>query len=659
MNFRQFALTNLKRNTRSYAAYFLSSAFSITIFFMYAAFIFHPDIIAGTLDMDAASSSPSREAMQGTVIIAEWIIFAFSFIFVLYSMNAFLHSRKKEFGLLSLLGITKGQLNKLIFIENNIIGLFAIAVGILTGTLFFKLFLMAVSAAFSLPATLPFIIAPKAIFVTAGLFFLLFEVICFITLFTVRNNNISELLYSIKKPKKYPAYSMVLSVISLLTIGTGYYLAYQANLFEMIVLMIPITALVTFGTYFLFTQCSILVIRLLQKRRSSYLRSTNLLTVSDLAFKLKDNARVLFIVSILSAVAFTSSGVLFSIVKNMEAEVEARYPQSIALSTATNLEAYNKAKQQLTKALQDKGIAYEGREMKLMEARYLFNPDGVKTPLGITFNTDKEETGIHLLSEDDYNAWARFNDKKTVDLREKQALYVPPTPDEGVVFYTQDRIKISIDQRSYVLEMGYSRQQALAPMPLTSETLIVSKEIYKQIEKGHNPENDVTYYGIHLPDWRNNVETILDISQNITLEKGLYFDSRADMMKIYKSTFHLPFFIGFFISALFFLAAASILYFRLYNEIDNDLIHYHALYRIGLTQAEMKSIITKQILLLFLAPFVVAVFHAGFAFKALNNMLAGSVAGPSITIISAFFALQMMYFFVVRTLYFKKLKQVM
>ncbi|MEH6941883.1 ABC transporter permease [Bacillus sp. JJ722] len=659
MNFRQFALTNVKRNTRGYAAYFLSSVFSITIFFIYAAFIFHPDVLSESLRIEETSNSPSQIALRDTIILAEYIIFSFSFLFVLYSMSAFLHSRKKEFGILNLLGITKSQLNRLIFIENNVIGLTAIFTGIGFGILFFKLFLMGISAVLSLPVTLPFVIAPKAFYVTIGAFLILFEVICFFTLFTVRFNNVTELLYSIKKMKKYPTYSILISFVAVITICTGYYLAFNSTIYQMIVLMFPITLLVTFGTYFLFTQCSILFVRLLKKRRSYYLHSTNLLTISDLAFKLKDNARVLFIVSILSAVAFTSSGVLFSIVSNMKEETINRYPQGIALSTSYNHEGYNSAKRQLTNALQDANLSFEAHELKLLQAQYVLDKNNMQTPFGINIRSKNEVTSIQLLSQSDYNVWAKLTNRKTINLQNNQAVFVAPIPDDGIVWYTKDHIKIHVNQQPYTFSVRYMKQPILSPNKSTDEILVISDSQYQQLANTHDFKNTISFLGVHLPNWERDHDAIINISKKLELEQGIYFDSRANATDDYKAMFYLPFFIGLFISCIFFLASASILYFRLYNDIENDLVHYRALFRMGLTQEEMKTIISKQIFLLFFAPFIVAVAHASFAFKALHNIISGSVLGPSMIIFSTFAILQLVYFFVVRTLYFQKLKQVM
>jgi ABC-type antimicrobial peptide transport system permease subunit len=74
--------------------------------------LFHPALEKGYLNTIAKRG----------LSVAEWMIFAFSILFVLYSVNAFLKSRSREFGILTIQGIAPGQLRKLITAENIIIG---------------------------------------------------------------------------------------------------------------------------------------------------------------------------------------------------------------------------------------------------------------------------------------------------------------------------------------------------------------------------------------------------------------------------------------------------------------------------------------------------------------------------------------------------------
>lgn len=65
---------------------------------------------------------------------------------------------------------------------------------------------------------------------------------------------------------------------------------------------------VVIGTYFLFSQLSVYVIRVLKKKDTVFFNKTNLLTISELAYRMKDNATMFFMLAIVSAVAFTGIG---------------------------------------------------------------------------------------------------------------------------------------------------------------------------------------------------------------------------------------------------------------------------------------------------------------------------------------------------------------
>lgn len=92
MTFRQFAFNNVLRNKRLYAAYFLSSMFTVMVFFTFAMFTFHPAINGG-----AGQSGMGLKALSG-MYVSGGIIFVFSFFFILYSMSCFFNQGKKSSG---------------------------------------------------------------------------------------------------------------------------------------------------------------------------------------------------------------------------------------------------------------------------------------------------------------------------------------------------------------------------------------------------------------------------------------------------------------------------------------------------------------------------------------------------------------------------------
>ncbi|MBS7719140.1 FtsX-like permease family protein, partial [Vibrio cholerae] len=81
-------------------------------------------------------------ALNILMTISEVVIVFFSFFFLLYSIGTFLKVRKRQFGILTVLGISQKQLKRLIFLENMLIGMLSIFFGIQLGLVFSQFFLL-------------------------------------------------------------------------------------------------------------------------------------------------------------------------------------------------------------------------------------------------------------------------------------------------------------------------------------------------------------------------------------------------------------------------------------------------------------------------------------------------------------------------------------
>src|SRR5690606_16720495 len=117
-----------------------------------------------------------------------------------------------------------------------------------------------------------------------------------------------DLIKGNEAPKKEPKASVYLSVLSIILLAAGYTTALIVKNLQVIIAMIPVTIVVIIGTYFLFTQLSVYTINLLKKSKNFFWKKTNLVLMSDLAYRMKDNARTFFFVAIVSTVAFSAIG---------------------------------------------------------------------------------------------------------------------------------------------------------------------------------------------------------------------------------------------------------------------------------------------------------------------------------------------------------------
>ncbi|MFC4077149.1 FtsX-like permease family protein [Salinithrix halophila] len=640
MTFPRFAFNNVRRNFHSYLAYCLSSAFAVMVFFTYALFIFHPDI---------DQSEMSKTVAQG-MKAAEYIIFVFSFLFVLYSVSAFLSVRKKEFGILTIHGVTRGQLNRLVFLENLFIGALSVGGGIVAGLLFSKGFLIVGADVLGLKK-LPFYFPVKAMLLTVCSFFPMFFVISLATVFLVRNNRVIELLQGSKKPKKEPKASILLSLLSAACLVGGYGLAIVVSdqypgEFEQ--WMLPIIGLTTVGTYFLYTQASVALIRLTKKRRRFYRRGVRLLWLSDLTYRMEDNARMFFLVTMVSTVAFSATGALLSQFEVLESQAKF-YPYTFDYTFDPTTKK-NQAKGESDLAVIEKELDRAGVRYQKVRADRLYGK----------LSSPKFPDIVGVLKLSQYQKMAKALKQKPRTLEPGQALLIDQRSEKS---RTEQKIgsHVRLNKKSLSIADRSDQQVIAYQEPLT---FVVPDRFYDQIKKDQQIE---TYIGYSVPEWKDSIPN----PQAVKIAKGLKeklkletFDPSfsspdlfyAEMKQGYGATL----FVGLFIAVIFFVCAGSFLYFRLFTDLEREQLRYRAISKIGLTVEEMKRSAGIQIALLFFVPFGLAVGHTSVAFIAMQNMFPiESVLVPSLVTIGAFFLLQLIYFAMVRTRYLQNLKRAM
>ncbi|MDQ0416817.1 putative ABC transport system permease protein [Croceifilum oryzae] len=633
MNFRQFALNNVKRNARAYSAYFLSSVFAVMVFFTYAVFIFHP-----SLDIPGL-----RKVMGAAVGIA----YVFSFLFVFYSISIFLKSRNKELGILTILGAQKKQIRKLIFLENILIGIAAIVIGMICGLACAKLILL--YGANILEIKLPFYLPLQAMGLTAGAFFVLYIVLSFSILAFIRQKKALELLMGTSKPKKEPKAHILLILLSIGLIATAYYFSSKSFTYMKEALVSGIM-----GIYFFFTQFCVFLMRLLKRNRSFYWRGTKLLWVSEMSYKLKDNARMFFMVTIVIIMASSA----ISLVHYMDYETKEAYRENPFAITFSDREGKDWASgmKKIDLELEKAGLTYE----KVISKSIWIHG------------------GLHVIKESDYPQLAKLLEMKVSHkLKSREAILISPESKlensrSGQQIEQELKEELSVHDLQIV-------QRIDKTIELYNAFVVVNDQTYQQIEQKQreknqaqqnkaNPENISIYY--FVPDWSNQKFPRSDSKQaklskvleGIAHEDG-HVKTRAVSYLEKQKEHSMMSFIGILIAAIFSLATGSFLYFKLYSDLNDDQRIYQMLSRIGLSTREMKWTCTIQMAMLFFIPFIVAglvsVSVSVLQVFSRSSFQAQGMLTSSLISITGFFVVQLVYFLIIRALYLKEMNKVM
>jgi len=622
MTFRQFAFNNVLRNKRTYAAYFLSSVFSVMAFFVYAVFAFHPDMSGGTVHRN----------VQSAMHFAEALIYAFSFFFVLYSMSAFLKTRKKEFGLMVMLGMSDGQLRWMVFLENVLIGFFATVGGIGAGLVMAKLMLLSAENLLGLDETLPFYWPLEAIGLTFVAFLVLFVVISMFTVAILRGNKLIDLLKGSVMPKKEPKASVLQSLIAVALLGAGYAIALTAKGLVVFVVMVPVTLMVIAGTYFLFTQLSVYVIRKTRDNRTVFWRKTNMLFLSDLAYRMKDNARTFFMVAILSTVAFSAIGSLVGFKTMMANDLAGTHPFALEYRALPGRE--EEAEEdvaEIARTLEEAGYEYEHLRIA-MSGQPLADSDA----------------SVYTVKATEFNAMAAAAGEQPVELKGDESIFI---------YYKAMLTNVSPEPKTVTLKGGEELHpkgmRTSTVLPIFNDYYVISDERFDRMTQ----EAAETFHAFDVDDWKKTKEIGKELEMRFSDSSNRFF-SIAYELALVNQQFGITLFIGLFIGAVFFVASGSFLYFRLYADLPDDRAKFGSIKKLGLTDGELKGIVTKQLAILFFVPILVAFVHGVVALTAMQNMFGRSLMSTSLTVLGAFLGIQLVYFLFIRTRYVKEVNPV-
>ncbi|WII35814.1 ABC transporter permease [Paenibacillus thiaminolyticus] len=627
MNIRQFALKNVFRNKRLYAGYFFSCAFSVMIFFVYSMLALHPAL-------DFSGNGNYGRGAQAGMDVAQYIIYLFTFFFILYSMSSFLKSRKKEFGICIMHGMSDMQLRRLVFTENIVIGLGATVSGIGAGLALSKWLLLMSSSVLTLEQPLTFYFPVKAIALSGGAFVLLFLIISLFTATILRSSSLIDLLKGSVKPKPEPKASRWLAFLAVFLLALGYGVAFWVKGVLVIFALLPVATVVSIGTYFLFTQLSVYIINRL-KTKKLYRRGTNLITLSDLAYRMKDNARMFFLVAIISTVAFTAIGTLVglkAVFTNMSTSGSPvmRYESH----SGNKLEA--KHTELIEQSLNKAGISYEA---VVFPAKFVEDA--------------KTEKSYQVISVSDYNQLMKTN----LGLRDDEAhLFYQVNPMNIEQEKSEETSVALAADKTFAVTANEAMPEAITQNVGGRKVIVLSDAAFQGLP---GSERDDMIYTYLIEDWKSTLAVAKQLNKQLGDSDGNYlFRARALMLNDVNQGFGQIYLSGLFIGAVFFVAAGSFLYLRLYSDLDQDTVQYRAISKLGLTEGELSKIVSTQIGLLFFVPIVVAIVHGAVALNSLQNTFSMSLVKESAIVLGSFLAIQIIYFIFIRANYVRKLKKV-
>ncbi|MEK5259883.1 ABC transporter permease [Paenibacillus sp. FSL L8-0663] len=663
MSFRLLAWNNLKRNARAYVPYYLSSSLMITIFFVYAVFIFHPDV------SNVITAANVKKGLQ----VADLLIFIFSFFFVLYTNNIFVAARKKEFGILTILGASHRQICFLVAFENLIIGFLSLVTGMIGGFASAKFFLLMGSHVTGI--YLRFYFPWKALAFTGIGFMFLFILISLVSVFFIRRFKLQQLFSKVPQLNKEPKALWSLSILAIVLIGAAVYLMkldfspyiylapYRLGTLSFYILHYSVgdtfkytIIMGSLGIYLFYNQSCVLFIQLLRANRKWSWSGSRLLWLSEITYKMRNNAGLFSLITLISIISCVGAASTFD---SMQQQKRFLKEQSYSFAFTSDVVSSNELEKEIDQNLYTAGVDYAKGEVLIFPFREQLAPVMKHSNYEALASKFKKLKQIPALRE---NQGFFIIDPNEMSLEEKKTFF------EKKLTYKQGKYHMMNLQIMDTKMIDHNLKFDGNIVSELGRLLVVSDRTYDYLIEQRYFNDPLAYKSTYyfVPKWKNgqlSLETS-ETQQEVWLysvlankvNKGV-LNSRAVDYLTSEMDLVISEFIGGFIAIIMLASTVSLQYFRLYVDLQRDEEIYRALSKIGLNSREMRQSASRQIAFIFLLPLVVS--SIGMVLCLVISEPSGIYGVPVhltlIQIMLCFWAIQFLSFLIVRSLYLRQL----
>ena len=623
--YSKFALNNLVKNKKFIIPYVLSAIFTIMSFYILSSLAFGDNLNKLPNGIDATKQVLSF----GIIVIA-----LFSVIFLFYTYSFLVKRRVKEFGLYSVLGMTKKQIAKILVLETIFIAVTTIVLGIGLGIIFDKLMLLVLLKLFSAGVSFGFSITPIAIVFSVLLFGGIYFLLLLYTVIKIARLRIVALLKDENKGEKEPKSRWILAIIGLALIGYGYYTAQTVqNPVKALLVFFYAVVAVIIGTYLVFMAVSITVLKIMKNNKNFYYKPKNFISVSGLLYRMKRNAVGLANICILSTMVLVTMGSTSALYAGMEKSYNERFPRQLMIagynSTSEKLkEIENNAKLSAKEAgteVEDM-VSYNSLPMvgRLVEDKFNFESN-----VGVDLSNVKM---IVVLQLKDYNKFANKN--KTLESNEI-LLHIDKKGDynhNSISLNGSDyKIKEKLSEfpgtigsaTANIMDTYYAvvKDEKEATKLATKLTELSSKELEKRgisIQTGTPTLQN--YVAFNIKDTTKEAK-VIESFKKLEKQSGIEIEGKEENKLTFRGVFASFLFIGVFISFIFVISQVVIMYYKQISEGYEDKGNFEIMRKVGITDKQIKQSIRSQVLLIFFSPLIIATLHTIVAYPFIEKIL--------------------------------------
>lgn len=623
--YSKLAFRNLKRSFKDYAIYFLTLIFGVCIFYAFNS-IESQGIMLELSEVQKAAFGLVDQVMGYASV---FISFVLAFL-IIYANNYLIKRRKKEFGVYMTLGMDKGKLSKILFIETLLVGVISLAIGLVFGIIISQGLSLLTAKMFQVKIShFKFVYSYSAMIKTIISFGIIYVLVLMFNSVSVGKVQLIDLLNSSKKNENIKVRNVWVSVftfiISLVMIGLAYYKVLD-NGASTIGINGPSILLGAGGTFLFFFSLSGFLLKLVQSNKRLYLKNLNMFVLRQINSKINT---VFISMSFICLLLFTgicmlAGGLGISSALNSDLKDLTQHDLTIINYDGVNIEEYFKEKGLVLGDYSDDYVNYINYKSDLKYNDIIKEEDRKELKDLYPIATNSE---VQIISLSKFNELMKMDNKKEISLNPGEYAIFSDIKEANKALNTVIKEDKEININGNILK--------------PSDNKVIELVAYNDIMKNNictiivndNIVSDLTPYTSYVNmSFKNDDSKIIiaKIKEVNKISGDTYFVSN-DKESLFASSSSMGAtiaYLGIYMGGIFLITSAAVLALQQLSESTNNISRYNLLKKIGVDEKLINKSLLIQIAIYFLMPLSLALIHsiAGLEFSKRVITMFGSIS---------------------------------
>lgn len=643
----KLSIKNMRKTIKDFAIYVLTLVLGVAIFYMF-----------NSLDSQEAMmqvSSSTREliklmiTMLGFVSVFVAVILG---LLIVYANNFLINRRKKEFGTYMMLGMSKGQISRILLIETIFVGIISLIVGLVIGVFASQFMSVLVGKLFAADMSkFEFVFSKDACIKTCIYFAVMYIAVMIFNTFTISRYKLINLLNASKKNEQIKIKNLwvciLVFIIGVVILGYAYYkVTGGVNELSTADTILPIILMGIVGTILVFWSVSGFILKLVQLRKNIYLKDVNMFVLRQLHNKINTTVVSMSIICLMLFMTITILSSALSLNNTMRKDLEDTTPVDLNLYKTANLpenEKMSKAqiedsRKTMIQTLEDNGFDMTKLKDVVEIPIYATNELTWRDTLSPVYDEVKQqfpnllyETAEEIVKVSDYNKVARLYGNTEYQLKDDEYIILcdfdnmknlrnKALKEDSTITIAGKEYKSKYDecQNGYIYMAGSHINNGIVLVPdscnltedMKEETFLAAN--YNATTEEEKEEIEKICTG----------ETETEFSKNLN-EKDITIDGMTKIAIIESSlgVSTIVLFIAIYLGIIFLIASSAILALKQLTESSDNKQRYAILRKIGADEKMINGALFKQIGIFFLMPLILAIIHSIFGIQFVMTMM--------------------------------------